>query len=83
MTKPELEKRNIELENENNRLYDELDYYRDMEHRALEMEKQADEIMSKFPFKNWDNFITRMKIENLYTQEFEDFVNDYLKFYND
>ena len=83
MTKPELEKRNIELENENNRLYDELDYYRDMEHRALEMEKQADEIMNKFPIKNWDYFITRMKIENLYTQQFEDFVNDYLKFYND
>lgn len=83
MTKIELEKRIIELENENNRLYDELDYYRDMEHRALAMERQADEIMNKFPIKNWDYFITRMKIENLYTQEFEDFVNDFIKFYND
>lgn len=83
MTKLELEQRNIELENENNRLYDELDYYRDMEYRALEMEKQVYEIKKQFPIKNWDYFITRMKIENLYTQEFEDFVNDFIKFYND
>lgn len=83
MTKPELEKRILELENERNQLYNDLDYYRDMEQRALEIEKKAMDILDEFPINDWDNFITRMKIENLYTQEFEDFVNDYLKFYND
>lgn len=83
MTKLELEKRISELENERNQLYNDLEYYRDMEQRVLEIEKKAMDILDKFPIKNWNYFITRMKIENLYTQEFEDFVNDYLKFYND
>ena len=83
MTKPELEKRILELENERNQLYNDLDYYRDMEQRSWEIEKKAMDILDEFPINDWDNFITRMKIENLYTQEFEDFVNDYLKFYND
>ena len=54
-----------------------------MEHRALEIEKKTMDILDEFPINDWDYFITRMKIENLYTQQFEDFVNDYLKFYND
>lgn len=83
MTKSELEKRIAELENEKNQLYNDLEYYRDMEQRALEIEKKSMDILDEFPIKNWNNFITRMIIENLYTQQFEDFVNDYLKFYND
>lgn len=33
--------------------------------------------------KSLDNFINRLKLDNLYSKELEEFIENYLKFYND
>lgn len=33
--------------------------------------------------KNLENFIWRLKLDGVYTDKLEDFINNYLKFYND
>ncbi len=33
--------------------------------------------------KNLDNFIFKLKCENLYTEQIENFIENYMKFYND
>lgn len=32
--------------------------------------------------KDLDNFIWKLKLENLYDEKLEKFINDYMKFYN-
>lgn len=33
--------------------------------------------------KNLDNFICKLKVDNLYTPELERFIEQYMKYYND
>ena len=33
--------------------------------------------------KNISNFISRLKIENLYTSEIEKFIDEYMRYFND
>ena len=44
----------------------------------LEPEEEDDESI-----KNLDNFIEKLKEDNLYTEELEMFIDNYMKFYND
>ena len=42
--------------------------------------QSEEEISSCHSIKDLDNFIWKLKLENLYTPELEKFINDYLKY---
>lgn len=46
---------------------------------AVIEEKEYNEVYS---IKNYNNFIERLKIENLYTDVIENFIEDYMKYHN-
>ena len=46
---------------------------------AVIEEKECEEVYS---IKNYNNFIERLKIENLYTDVIENFIEDYMKYHN-
>ena len=79
----------IELSNE----YDELDsQYNDLNDYATEQENAAYDYMKEIEkLKKYnkektiidiDNMIKRLKLNDLYTEELDEFLNEYMKFYN-
>ena len=52
-----------------------------------ELEVELEDIKSQFEsdkcIKNLDNFILKLKVDNVYTQQMEEFINQYMRFYND
>lgn len=80
----------IELSNE----YDELDsQYNDLNDYATEQENAAYDYMKEIEkLKKYnkektiidiDNMIKRLKLNNLYTEELDEFFDEYMKFYNE
>ena len=62
------------LENENSDLSDEND----------KLHEQIDEQIGEEGIKSLENFIWKLKLDNLYTPELESFINDYyMKYHND
>ena len=79
----------IELSNE----YDELDsQYNDLNDYATEQENAAYDYMKEIEkLKKYnkektiidiDSIIKRLKLNDLYTEELDEFLNEYMKFYN-
>ena len=79
----------IELSNE----YDELDsQYNDLNDYATEQENAAYDYMKEIEkLKKYnkektiidiDNMIKRLKLNDLYTEELDEFLNEFMKFYN-
>jgi len=79
----------IELSNE----YDELDsQYNDLNDYATEQENAAYDYMKEIEkLKKYnkektiidiDSMIKRLKLNDLYTEELDEFLNEYMKFYN-
>lgn len=67
-----------------NKLNDDVDYWI-ME--ANEFEEQLEEANTELEdatcgIKDIDNFIWKLKLDNLYTKEMQEFLNYYLKYYN-
>lgn len=69
-----LEDKEEELEEELRELEDELSDY-EYEFKGLEKYQEGEWI-------NVDNFINRLKLENLYDDKMEKFIEDYIKWYN-
>lgn len=69
-----LEDKEEELEEELRELEDELSDY-EYEFKGLEKYQEGEWI-------NVDNFIYRLKLENLYDDKMEKFIEDYIKWYN-
>ncbi len=62
------------LKNENSDLSDEND----------KLHEQIDEQIGEEGIKSLENFIWKLKLDNLYTPELESFINDYyMKYHND
>ena len=77
----EKEEKIEELEND-------VDYwqneYNDLEEEKEKIESQLDEQIGSEGIKSLENFIQKLKLDNLYTPELETFINDYyIKYHND
>ena len=61
----------------------------ELESRIEELEEEVEEWQNKYyeleekvTIKDFNHFIWRLKADNLYTDELDMFINDYMKFYN-
>lgn len=68
-----------------NKLNDDVDYWIN---EANELEEQLEEANTEledatYGIKDIDNFIWKLKVNDLYTSQVKDFLNYYLKYYND
>ena len=52
-----------------------------------ELEVELEDVKSQFEsdkcINDLDNFIWKLKLDNLYTTQIENFINQYMRFYND
>lgn len=90
MKKAELEAENKELKEKVETLEDEItgleEAYSEMEEAYSEMENKLYEYANNpeaLGIKNINNFRFRLKVENLYTEELENFIEYYLKYHNE
>lgn len=83
MTKAELEQENKELKEELEELQSQYNYldeaYGELENTNAELVNN----LGAYYISDVDYFILRLKIENLYTPEFEKFMEEYMQYYND
>ena len=81
MTKAELEKDRDEWKQQAESLQDELDA---LDEAYTELEKENFDLSNDIcgGIKDIDRFIYRLKLEDLWTDELGDFLENYLKFHN-
>ena len=82
MTKAELQKDRDEWKEEAESLQDELDSLNEAYAELEEQNYKWSNNMDINSIYNLDDFIFRLKIENLYSSELEKFIEDYKRFYN-
>ena len=69
-------------------LQNDVDYwqqeYNEIDAECDDLKRKIDDLEYTFEnsIKNLDNFIWCLKLENLYTRELEDFIEDYKKYKN-
>lgn len=84
--KDELIKLIKEQEDKIHELEQDVDYwqdeYDDMEKEKDKLEEQLDDQIGDEGIKSLENFIWKLKLDNLYTPELEKFIENYMKFYN-
>lgn len=75
-----------ELENKVKELEQDVDYwikeYNDLEEIKDDLESQIENLEIENGIKDINNFIWKLKIDNLYDPKLENFIENYLKFYN-
>lgn len=70
-----------EAQLENDKLSDEND---ELSEENEKLENQLDEQIGNEGIKSLENFIWKLKLDNLYTPELETFINDYyMRYHND
>ena len=82
MTKAELQKDRDEWKQQAESLQDDLD---SLNEAYAELEEQNYKLTNNMDINSiydLDDFIFRLKIENLYSTELEKFIEDYMRFYN-
>ena len=82
MTKAELQKDRDEWKQQAESLQDDLD---SLNEAYAELEEQNYKLSNNMDINsiyNLDDFIFRLKIENLYSTELDKFIEDYMRFYN-
>ena len=82
MTKAELQKDRDEWIEEAESLQDELD---SLNEAYAELEEQNYKLSNNMDINsiyNLDDFIFRLKVDDLYTDELGKFIEDYMRFYN-
>ena len=82
MTKAELQKDRDEWKEEAESLQDELD---SLNEAYAELEEQNYKLTNNMDINSiydLDDFIFRLKVDDLYTDELEKFIEDYMRFYN-
>lgn len=86
-TKAELLDLIEELEEKIDSLEDDVEYwqceYDDMEKECDRLKEELKEVDYVADIRSLDNFIWKLKLDNLYTEELEEFIENYVKFYND
>lgn len=85
MTKAELQEELTELQEKVEQLENDVDYWQHEYWDLEEIKEELDEELSKYSggIMDIDNFIWRLKLDNLYTDKLNDFINDYIKLYNE
>lgn len=67
-------------------LEDDIDYWQtendDLEEEIDKLNEQLDEQIGDEGIKDLENFIWRLKIDGVYTDELQDFIDNYMNFYN-
>ena len=85
MTKAELQKDRDEWKEEAESLQDELDSlneaYAELEEQNYKLTNNTNNIGTNCIY-NLDDFIFRLKVDDLYTDELGKFIEDYMRFYN-
>ena len=82
MTKAELQKDRDEWKQQAESLQDDLDSLNEAYTELEEINYKLTNNMDINSIYNLDDFIFRLKIENLYSSELEKFIEDYKRFYN-
>ena len=82
MTKAELQKDRDEWKQQAESLQDDLDSLNEAYSELEEINYKLSNNMDINSIYNLDDFIFRLKIENLYSSELEKFIEDYKRFYN-
>lgn len=87
MTKAELEKDRDEWKQQAESLKEDLDSlneaYSEIENKLYDYVYEYANNPESLGIKDIDNFIFRLKVENLYTEELENFIEYYLKYHNE
>lgn len=82
MTKAELQIDRDEWKQQAESLQDDLDSLNEAYSELEEINYKLSNNMDINSIYNLDDFIFRLKIENLYSTELEKFIEDYMRFYN-
>ena len=82
MTKAELQKDRDEWKQQAESLQDDLDSLNEAYSELEETNYKLSNKMDTNSIYDLDDFIFRLKIENLYSSELEKFIEDYKRFYN-
>ena len=82
MTKAELQKDRDEWKQQAESLQDDLDSLNEAYTELEEINYKLTNNMDINSIYNLDDFIFRLKIDNLYSNELEKFIEDYKRFYN-
>ena len=83
MTKAELQKDRDEWRQQAESLQDDLDSLNEAYTELEEINYKLSNNMDINSIYNLDDFIFRLKIENLYSTELGKFIEDYMRFYNE
>lgn len=87
MTKEEMKEKISELEEKVQELQNDVDYwqkeYEDMEEIKEDLECQVEDLSMKGGINDLDNFIWRLKLDGFYCDKLQQFIDEYLKYYND
>ncbi len=70
-----LESRDNEISRLQNKVYK-------LENEVDELDTELEALEINKGIKDTNNFIFKLKVDNLYTEKLEDFINNYLKYYN-
>lgn len=65
-----------------NKLEGNIQKIRDNLEEITDVLDELDDIDDSNTIKDLDNFIFKLKVEDLYTEEIETFIENYIKFYN-
>lgn len=82
MTKAELQKDRDEWKEEAESLQDELDSLNEAYAKLEEQNYKLSNNMDINSIYDLDDFIFRLKVDDLYTDELGKFIEDYMRFYN-
>ena len=82
MTKAELQKDRDEWKQQAESLQDELDSLNEAYSELEEINYKLSNNMDINSIYNLNDFIFRLKIDNLYSTELDKFIEDYMRFYN-
>lgn len=86
-TKAELIELVKKLEEKVNQLENDVEYWQEenteLEDKIEDLDTQLADMEIADGIKDKNIFIDRLKLENLYSRELEEFIENYLKFYND
>ena len=83
MTKAELEMENEILEGRIQELEDELDSLNEAYYDLEKINADLVNSVGDYYITDVDNFISRLKMEDLYTPELEKFMEYYMRYHND
>ena len=86
-TKAELIDLIEDLQHEVEKLENDVEYWQcehtEIEEQRDDLKQQLQELQYVADIKSLDNFIWKLKLENLYSKEIEEFICNYVKYYNE